>query len=161
MTNTLEQQQDVAVRVMRRTISDLQKIRSTTPLNATTHKYLKQSIICLQQAVAAHDRNMPRSVTDRAVTPSPDAKLPPRGTDASEIILTASFEDYGRRLTPTELADAIKTLKSETDKPLWVVTREGKAREITGEVYGHMVRATSGGLIAFHRIEGVGVHRDH
>lgn len=144
------------MRVIRRTINDLQKIRSTTPLNATTHKYLKQSIMCLQQAVEAHARNMTRPVKDRAVTPSPDAKLPSRGTDASEIILTASSEDYGRRITPTELAAAITTLKSETDKPLWVVTREGKAREITGEVYGHKVRATSGGLIAFHRIEGVG-----
>lgn len=108
MTNTL-QQQDIAMHVMRRTISDLQKIRSTTPLNATTHKHLKQSIVCLQQAVAAHDRNMPRPVTDRAVTKSHDATLPPRGTNASEIILTASSEDHGRRITPTELADAIKT----------------------------------------------------
>lgn len=160
MTNPL-QQQDIAMHVIRRTINELQKIRSTTPLSATTHKHLKQSITCLHQAVEAHARNMPRPVTDRAVTKSPDATLPPRGTDASEIILTASSEDYGRRITPTELAAAITTLKSETDKPLWVVTREGKAREITGEVYVHTVRATSGGLIAFHRIEGVGVHRDN
>lgn len=160
MTNPLEQP-DIAMRVIRLTINELQKIRSTTPLSTTTHKHLKQSIICLYQAVEAHERNMPRPVTDRAVTKSPDATLPPRGTDASEIILTASSEDYGRRITPTEIVAAITTLKSETDKPLWVVTREGKAREITGEVYVHTVRAASGGLIAFHRIEGVGVHRDH